>query len=200
MKKFKFILIIFILILAIGLFYFFFINKNDNINTPKIEHSIEKYNYNLYDNSTKEYKKLFQELSAELSKDEIDEKKYVELISKMFIIDFYTLDNKLTNLNIGGVEFVHKDIVDNFKLKANETLYKYLENNMYGDRNQKLPVVKEVTINNISQKEFKYNNNADYKAFFVDASWTYEKDLGYENKKTLIFVHEDNKLSLVEMS
>ena len=80
------------------------------------------------------------------------------------------------------------------------SIYKYVESNIYGDRKQKLPIVKEITETKIEQKSFKYGNNTDNKAFYIDINWKYQDDLGYETSKTLIFVHEDNKLSLVEMS
>lgn len=200
MKNKRMLLVVF-LVVILGLIIYFAVFNNRNLAEPaKKLDTIDKYNYSLYDNSTKEYKKIFNELSKELSKESINEEKYVELISKLFIIDFYTLDNKLTNLNIGGVEFVHSDIIDNFKQKANATIYKYVESNIYGDRKQKLPLVKEVEVTKIEQKSFEYNEKKDSKAFFVSVSWEYEKDLDYEKSKTLVFVHEDNKLSLVEMS
>ncbi|MGN1000498.1 MAG: hypothetical protein ACI4OG_01005 [Bacilli bacterium] len=193
------VLLIVILVIAIG--YWFFTNfYNKPVEEAKVVSKIDGYNYNLYDNQTKNYKELFEELNDLLTSDSVDEEKYVELISKMFIIDFYTLDNKLTNLNIGGVDFVHSSIVSNFKEKANDTIYKYVKSNIYGDRKQELPIVDEVTVENIEQKAFKYDDTSDSKAYYVKVKWTYKKDLGYEENKTLIFVHEDKKLSLVEMS
>ena len=199
MKKNKMFLVVFLVVFGLIIYFGIFNNKKVIEEAKKID-TIEKYNYNLYDNSTKEYETIFKELKKELDKESIDEEKYVELVSKLFIIDFYTLNNKLTNLNIGGVEFVHSDIINNFKEKAKDTIYKYVESNIYGDRNQKLPIVKEVEIIKIEQKAFVYDDNTDNKAFYVSANWEYEKDLDYETSKKLIFVHEDNKLSLVEMS
>ena len=39
----------------------------------------------------------------------------------------------------------------------------------------------------------------DDKAYQVTASWTYTSENDYQNKATFTFVHEDKKLSLVEM-
>lgn len=200
MKKNKLLAAIILVILILGGLYLLSFDKKSEKIKSKITKTIENYNYNLYDNSTKNYKDLFNELSKVLSGDTVDEKKYVELISKMFIIDFYTLSNKTTNMDIGGLQFVHKDVVDNFKEKATATIYKFVETNIYGDRKQELPKVKEVTIGSIEQKNFKYNKTSDSNAYFVKVNWTYEKDLGYETSKNLIFVHDDKALSLVEMS
>lgn len=200
MKKNKLLAAIILVILILGGLYLLSFDKKSEKIKSKITKTIENYNYNLYDNSTKNYKDLFNELSKVLSSDTVDEKKYVELISKMFIIDFYTLSNKTTNMDIGGLQFVHKDVVDNFKEKATATIYKFVETNIYGDRKQELPKVKEVTIGSIEQKNFKYNKTSDSNAYFVKVNWTYEKDLEYETSKNLIFVHDDKALSLVEMS
>jgi len=199
MKK-KSITILLIIILIIGLYFLFFRNSRKTVEEAKVLNEIQKYNYHLYDNQSNDYKKLFDELNDVLSNDKIDEKQYVELISKMFIMDFYTLDNKVTNLNIGGLEFVHTDILDNFKLKAKNTIYKYLESNLYGDRKQELPIVKEVIVDSIEQKYFKYGDKSDNFAYYVKVNWSYNKDFGYDKNKMLIFVHENDKLSLVEMS
>lgn len=200
MKKNKLLIVVILIILILGGLYLLNFGKKPEKIKSKITKTIENYNYNLYDNSTKNYKDLFNELSKVLSSDTVDEKKYVELISRMFIIDFYTLSNKTTNMDIGGLQFVHKDVVDNFKEKATATIYKFVETNIYGDRKQELPKVKEVTIESIEQKNFKYNKTSDSNAYFVKVNWTYEKNLGYETSKNLIFVHDDKALSLVEMS
>lgn len=193
------LLIILILTGVLGYYTYtnFFVKKTKE--EVKEVSKIDNYGYTLYDNQSKEYKKMFEELNTVLLKEEIDYNKYVELISKMFIIDFYTLDNKLTNLNIGGVDFVHSSIVSNFKEKAKDTMYKYVESNVYGDRKQELPVVSSVNVDDITQKSFKYGKNIDSKAYYVKASWGYKKDLGYETSKTLVFGHEDKKLALLQM-
>ncbi len=194
------VLLIIVLVVILGYYtYSNFFSKGE-VEEVKTLSKISGYNYTLYDNQSKEYKKLYEELEKVLNEKEIDYDKYVELISKMFIMDFYTLDNKLTNLNIGGVEFVHSDIVSNFKEKANDTLYKYVESNVYGDRNQELPIVKEVSVDNITQKNFKYDKNVEAKAYYVNVSWTYEKDLGYEKNKVLVFGHDGKKLALLQIA
>jgi hypothetical protein len=110
-----------------------------------------------------------------------------------------TLNNKMSNSDIGGLEFVNPIIIDNFKLKAKDTIYKYVENNIYGNRSEELPIVKNVTIENIVKTSYKYNQTVDAKAYQIKVKIGYNKDLGYDTNKTLYFVHEESKLSLVEM-
>ena len=127
------------------------INNKKKINNSKVD-IIEKYNYSLKENESNYYKKLFKELKIELNKKEIDYAKYASIISKMFLTDFFTLDNKINKNDIGGVEFIYSDYKNMFITKAKDTIYKYLENNIYGNRTQELPIVKEVKIINIEIK------------------------------------------------
>ena len=173
--------------------------KKEVIPEVTVESHIDDYGYVLNSNETDLYKKYFKELESVLNEEEVEEEKYVSLLTKLFIADFYNLDNKLTKKDIGGAQFVHSSIRDNFQLKAENKLYQYIESNIYNDRNQELPIVKEVESTEIEIDSYKYDDTVDKNAYFVTATWSYEKDLGYETTKVFIFVHEDNKLSLVEM-
>ena len=196
MKYFKFLLII-LLLLLVGITAYKYCFKSNPIDKPKVEYKIEKYNYELLDNKSKLFKEKFGELKTCLEEETIDEEKYASLVGELFIIDFYTLSDKTSNIDIGGVQFLHSKIADNFKLKAKDTLYKYVKNNIYGDRKQELPTVNKVTIDNITSKSFKSKELSDSNAYYLDISFDYEKDLEYEKNKKLVLIHEDNKLSLI---
>lgn len=201
-KSMKRVLIILGIIVAIGggvLIYNSFNGKNKSGNSVTIISHIKEYGYQLNSNESSLYKDLFKDLDQLLSKDEHDEKEYVTLITKLFVADFYNLSNKLTSLDVGGLQFVHKDIRDNFSLNASNTFYQYIESNIYGDRKQELPEVTDVTVNEIKNESYTYNKVTDKNAYVVSASWVYKKELGYTKSKTFIFVHEDKKLSLVEI-
>ncbi len=168
--------------------------------------SIKGYNYTLYDDSTELYKDLYYELKEVLEKDVIDEAKYAEIVSKMFVADFYTLSTKVTNQDVGGLEFIYSKNKDNFKLKASDTLYKYIESNVYGDRNQKLPEVVEFVSCTSKVDGYNYNDKDtglkifDTKSYVVNLTWKYKEDLGYQTKAMIRLVHEDNVLSIVSVS
>ncbi|MEG1900619.1 MAG: hypothetical protein RR161_03615 [Bacilli bacterium] len=189
------LIIIFILISIIIGGYFLLNKKETKTNTPLIINEIKDYNYKLKDNDSKIYKDLFKELKKVLDNKEVNEEEYVKLISKMFIIDFYTLDNKIDNTDIGGEMFLEESIISNFKLKASETLYKYVESDIYHDRVQELPIVSDVVIDKVETIKFL----EDLKAFKVECSIKYVKDLKYKDKTSLIFIHKDKKLVLVEI-
>lgn len=196
----------YILLLAIIILLFLLgqyavtIFKEKKKSTSNIEtvDEIKEYGYTLNSKDEDIYKSTFNDLKTILSGNK-DEKKYVEDIAKLFIIDFYTLDNKISNSDIGGLEFVNPVILENFKLKAKDTIYKYIENNIYGNRKQELPVVKSVTIDSSNKTSYKYNQIVDSKAYQVKVKIEYVKELGYDTSKTLYFVHEGSKLSLIEM-
>ena len=111
------ITIVFILIIGIIIISRMFLSPK-KVEEVKVVSTIEKYNYTLDNNETDVYQKYFKELDECLKKEEIDRVEYSNLISKLFVIDFYTLNNKITNKDIGGVQFLKEDIKKNFSLKA----------------------------------------------------------------------------------
>jgi hypothetical protein len=203
-KKAKRIIIILLVIIVILLGVLFISDKFSNkgkVKETKIVNKIDEYGYNLKDTKTKRYHKMFDELKKILSAKEVDEEAYVKKISEMFVYDFYSLDDKTAKTDIGGVDFVYKDALANFLLKAEDTYYKYVESNIYGDRNQSLPTVNEIEIKNVSQEAFAYGDKTDDKAYIVEVEWDYtESDFSkYQTSAKLIFIHDENKLCLVEL-
>lgn len=199
-KKF---LITFLILIVVGLltWYLLFYN-NKSVTKVKVLTSIPEYGYELKDNKNKEYKNLFYELEKILKEDPVKEEEYVKTISKMFIIDYYSLSDKLAKTDVGGSDFVHTKARVDFFEKSEDTMYKYVESNLYGGRSQKLPTVKEVTIKNIEQTPFIYGDDTDEEAYTVDVEWVYtdtSTSNGYQTEAKLVFVHEDKKLSLVEL-
>lgn len=200
-KSTKKVIIVLLIAIIFGLGVYYVID-NFTAKTPvnteiKVIDKIEDYGYNLEENETKLYKKLFKDLMKELNKEEIDYEKYAELISKLYIADFYNLENKITKNDVGGLQFIHSLAQENFLLKAKDTLYKNIQSNIYGDRNQELPVVKDISLDSIKEGSFKINDE-ELDSYIVTLKWTYEKDLDYDNSKEIILVKEDKKLSIVE--
>ncbi len=194
------IMIIFILI-GIALFGFLgykvyndFFNKNEE---RKQIDSIEFYGYTLSENDTDIYKTYFKELTKVLNEKPINYSDYAKTISKLFIIDLYTLDNKLGSTDIGGLEFIHKNLRENFKENEGATLYKFMDNNLNGDRTQKLPKVKDVEIESINETTYKYKD-VEYEGYLVKAKWTYEVDLGYQSSIKLTLIKDKDILYIVK--
>ncbi|MDD2518499.1 MAG: hypothetical protein PHI05_00585 [Bacilli bacterium] len=170
-------------------------------NEPKDPKIISEINgYTLKEGASAYFKNIFGELETELSKDEVDENKYAEIISKLFISDCFTLSNKMNHNDIGGVQFVYEQFQNDYISIARETLYNNIENDIYGNRKQELPTVKNVTIKSFEEDTYEYGENEDPKAYNVVATIEYDKDLGYPEEVSIVIIHSNNKLEVAKMN
>lgn len=188
---------IIVIVTSVKVVFDFFVSDDREIQTKKELDNLELYGYTLDDLDTPLYKIYFEELKDVLNKEDLDWEKYADSLTKIFVADFYTLSNKITSSDIGGVEFIHKDMVDNFVMHAGDTMYNHVKNNVYGDRSQELPTVSNVTIGEIVSEEYTYNGN-NYEAYKVSTTWEYEKDLGYDKTGTFYLIKDNNKLNIVQ--
>ena len=81
---------------------------------------IKEYGYTLKSNKSKAYKDEFNNLAELLKKDKVDEEEYAKELTKLFVLDFYTLSDKVANTDVGGTDFVHTDAKNNFLEKEKE--------------------------------------------------------------------------------
>ena len=189
------LIIIVLVIIGVNAYKDFFKKKEEPTIVKKELDSLELYGYTLDDLDTEVYKKYFDELKEVLNKEEVNEEEYASSVIKLFITDFYTLENKITSSDFGGLEFVHPDALDNFKLKAGDTLYNHVKTNLDGKRDQKLPYVTEVSIKNVEKTTFN-----EQEAYLVSATWNYKEDLGYQTSASFYLIKNENKLYIVEES
>ena len=185
------------IILVIFIVWYFFFREKPIVVTVVSE--INDYNYYLDSNETRIYKKYYRELEKELEDNKIDEENYAKLVSKLFIIDFYTLTNKLTNKDIGGIQFIHSNLQEQFSTSASSTIYKYLKSNLTGNRRQKLPEVNKVEIIGLEKIKYDKSNYIDDSAYKVILKISYVRDYDYPEEVSLILVHENNKLAIIEV-
>lgn len=173
-----------------------------NSETKQVEvlSSIDNYGYTLNENDSDYFKEKFMLLKSELEKEEIDEENYASLISELFVIDFFSLENAINKNDVGGVQFVYTVYQEDFKKYAKEGIYKYVENNIYGDRDQELPLVVNTTVKSIEQEEVEYENITDEEAYIVNIIIEYETDLDYQEEATLTIIHSNDKLEITEMN
>ena len=196
------IILIIIIALAAGIFVVSkLMPKKEVIKEAKVLNTIDDYGYVLKDNKSKNYQALFKELIKILEKEEVDEQLYVSKLSEMFIVDFYSLVDKSAKTDVGGVDIVHPDVLSNFLTNAENTFYKYVESNIYNNREQSLPEVGTVTVETVEKTAYTYNNVTDENAYSVKVNWTYteEEFSTYQKAAILTFVHQDKKLYLVEL-
>lgn len=201
MKKAIIAIVGIIVIVVVGLLIF-----NRKSNDPKKEKedvketkqvdNIDKYGYTLFDNKSKAYKEKFSELKEVLNEEEIDDKKYAKVVAELFTIDFYDLNSKVSNTDIGGLEFIHKDAKDDFVKTSEDTIYKYIKSNVYGGRKQELPVVTSAEAT-ITETNYQGKKVQDENAYIAEVDITYKKDLKYPTKVSLTIVHDEKKLYVV---
>ncbi|MBE6148399.1 MAG: hypothetical protein E7167_02765 [Firmicutes bacterium] len=182
------ILIIACLILYLILFHF-------GSDSSKVVDEVEKYGYTLDNRDTELMKEIFNNLKTELSNSKINYEKYAEQLSKYFIVDLYTIDNKLNKYDVGGSDCIHPDHVTNYQLKVSDTLYRYLEES--SSRKTKMPEVSKINVDDITSDSYKYGEN-EYDAYKVNLSWEYKEELGYDDSGIVTLMKIEDKLYVAE--
>lgn len=196
-KKILKILLLFLLIivLALGLIIGYNIYINSKEKNDVIE-EIKGYNYKLDADSPSKYESLFHNLADVLDSDTIDEEEYAKLVAQMFVFDFYNLKDKRSKNDIGGVNFVYEEERANFILKASDTMYKYIEQNLYNERTQELPEVEDITVGEIKNSSYKYNNETDSNAYIITIDIDYKEDRGYPTRVNITLIHDEQKVEV----
>ena len=200
-KVIDIIIIILFILIGVGLFGYTGYTAYNSLTKPAVKkkevRSLKLYGYSLSDDAPVIFSNTYKELENVLNEDDINYSKYAELLSKLFVIDVFTLNNKLASTDIGGLEYLHKDLKENFKENLGATLYKNVENNLDGNRVQKLPEVSTITTNNIEEIKYKYKDE-EYDAYVVTLSWEYVEDLGYAKTMKVTSIRDDGKLYIVK--
>ena len=192
-------LFILLIILVLVIYYKFFKKEQKEIKENKVVDTIKNYDYHLKEEDSKLTSTLFNELDKVLSDEEINEEEYAKLISQLFVIDFYTLNNKLSNTDIGGIQYIHPDIKDNFIIKAENTVYKYVKSNIYGNRTQELPIITNTIIEDIKVTDYTSKTYKDNNSYQIKIKVEYQKDLKYPTEIELKLIHKDKKLYIIEV-
>lgn len=195
-KKGRVLVVILLIGVISGLFY---LKNRKELQVVSVVSEIDSYNYYLESNSTRIYKKYYKELENELKDNKVDEEKYAQLVAELFSIDYYTLNNKVTNKNIGGVQFIHSNLKDKFISDSSNTVYKYIKNNLYKNRHQQLPEVNSVEVKDLKQIKYNKKDYKDDSAYEVTVSIGYVKNYDYPTSLTITLIHENNKLVIVEI-
>lgn len=182
-----------------GVFYNIFVDRSDTKKNNNVNNSIQIKGFEYLSNydDTDLFKNEFKKLKKNLESSNINYNEYALSISKMFIIDLYTLNNKNNMYDVGGVQFVYPEARDNFKLNVENTLYKYMEDNSDGKREQELPEVSNVEVT--SDEVYEYTIGEEkYEGYKINLDISYVKDLEYDAKAELILVKVDKYLYIVE--
>lgn len=175
---------------------------NNRAEEVEIVDTIDTYEYKLTENNTDYFESLYYELKDELALEVINDDKYAELVTKLFIADFYDLNSKLNKNDIGGVQFIYDKYQSTFIKSANDIngIYYYVDNNIYGEREQELPIVKDVSVEETLKINYTYGDINDSNAYQIKVYITYEEDLGYPKNATVTLVHNNDKIEIVKVN
>lgn len=199
-KKYKYplLLLILVIIIIVGLIVFkVFFAKDEVKNNVKVIDTIVDFSYTLDERDTKLMKDTYEELKNILKEKEINYNEYSKVLAKLFVIDLFTMDNKINKYDVACLEYVYPDNLENFKTNVEDTIYKLMEDNTYGRRTEKLSIVNNVEITNEEESTFKINEE-EVPSYVVTLNWTYDKDLGYDKNATITMIRKDKKLYVVE--
>ena len=199
MKNKKIMLVIFfvVLVYAAGGIYYAYFKKNPRVIKISNLDTIKGYNYVLKSNDTSLYKQEFNKLKENLESNDVNDEEYAESVAKMFIIDLYTLANKINKYDVGGTSFIHPDYLQNYKLNVQNSIYKYMEDNSNKNRTQELPEVIAVSVGNKEDTEYKIADES-YNGYKFNLEWTYNKELGYDTNGEVIVIKQDNVYYVAE--
>lgn len=199
-KKYKILLIVIIILIIViiaAIVAFKFLKGSEPAEPVKVVDRIDNFDYTLDDRDTELMKNTYNELKTVLSSDEIDYEKYAEILSKLFVIDLFTMDNKVNRYDVGSTEYVYPDSVDNFKTNVEDTIYKSMENNSDGKRKQDLPEVSSIDNTSVETSTFTIGEE-EHESFVVNINWSYVSDLGYDDNATITLIELNEKLYVVE--
>lgn len=202
-KRYKIGLIIIgaltLIAIVIGVLKFFQKPEEKEKNTTSVVSSISEFGYTLDDRDTKYMKNTFEGLNDILSAEEIDYEAYAKELAKLFIIDFYTLNNKINKYDVGALEYIYTDSKASFRLKAMDTIYKDIIDNTYQDRVQDLPEITKVEVINVESDTYTINE-VEYPSYKVEVNFAYKKDLGYDTKGLIYLVKVEQKLEVASFT
>ncbi len=191
-----FCILIFVYAAGGTIYYIATREKKDDKPIVTNKDTIKGYDYTLKSNATKLYEDEFKALKANLEGD-INYDEYAVSVAKLFVIDLYTINNKINKYDTGGASFVYPDGRDNYKLNVQDTIYKYVEDNTNGKRTQNLPEVSSVIVKDSKKDTYKIGDNS-FEAYKINLEWSYVQDLGYDKTGEIILIKKNKNIYVVE--
>jgi len=201
-KRYKIILaiiiVLFLLISGVTAYMLFFRNIDDNSNNKSsVVNQIKDFEYTLDDRDSKLMQEEFHNLEEILNMEEIDYQEYAQVLSKLFVIDLYTINNKINKYDIGSLEYILESEKEKFKSIIIDSIYKTVLDNSNHKREQELPEVKSVEVESIVEDNYMKGDDL-FPSYTVSIKWDYVRDLGYDKKANITLVKENNKIFVVE--
>ena len=187
------ILVLILSILATYIFSHFVFKYKKTTSFSKVVDKISKYDYTLDERDSKLMREKFKELKKVLKADDVNYDEYAKLLSQMYIIDLYDVNNKVNKYDVPCLEYIFEDEHDKFKKMIKNEFYSKLIDNSNNDRKQELPTITKISLDSIKETKFTINE-IDYDGYQATLSWDYDKDLGFDKKAEVIVVKSNDKM------
>ena len=214
-KAIIFFCIIVVVFICVGILVYFILphDTKGKVKEKKELSSIKDYGYVLTDKDTALFKEEYEAMKKNLNSKEVNNEEYAKSVAKLFVIDLYTITNKVNKYDVGGTEFFHPTYVDNYMTKVKDSLYKYVQDDSEGKRVQNLPEVTSVNVKSCNEHKYVIKGQKDNKntkdvdestpdieleGYKIELTWEYEKDFGYDKKGVLYVAKVDDKMYVVE--
>lgn len=209
----KYIVVISLCLLAVG---GFFAVKAIGLGSKLDVVGVEKDNpyYSLRKNATEYQKTIYKEIGLEFKKEPIDQSAISGLVVKNYVADFYTWTNKLRFNDVGGLQYLHKDIQGWVSAQALESFYGdllyYLDNGTaegtleVSDVNVQVEPT-EYYVEDLDEEEALEEGVQKHVAYRVHATWSYQPSTRldvseYQNEAIFTLIADEEGLfSIVEV-
>lgn len=186
------------------------IGNDVNTNIGITDNTEEVVDYTLRESATEYQKEIHAEL-LEVQKAFEDswtpetEGDYAEAVVKNFITDFYTWSNKSGRNDVGGLQFVYPLYRTDFRNKAVDVFYLYLDYYIEQYGVEELLTVKDVKVTGLDTNYvYTMPDGTQLDGTYVYAEWTYENsqklDLSkFPTETGFIVVEKAGQLVLIEI-
>jgi len=183
----------------------------------RIDELPESVGYVLHRNFTDYQIELFEQLvhahyrfeETDADGDLLD---YASIIARNFVADFFTLSNKNSRADVGGLQFFSDDIIDDFRSFAIDDFYLYLNQHIETFGRESLPTVVSTTVlevgfdtrifeieedENVADEDLEFDEFGQLlgrgeRTIIVDVAWTY-------GNSTLAYIDEFQTSARIEL-
>ena len=186
------------------------VGNDVNTNIGIIDVTQDVVDYTLSETATEYQKEIYDELienqtAFEESWTPETESAYAESVVKNFIADFFTWSNKGGRNDVGGLQFVYPLYRSDFRNKAVDVFYLYLDYYIEEFGADQLLTVENVKVTGVDPNYvYTMPDGTEMDGTYVYAEWTYtdsdELDLSkFPTETGFIVVEKENQLVLIEI-
>ena len=167
-------------------------NKQDEETTKEEKIEItENAVYLVPDEPTSYMKTAYDEVSDALRQSDAEAE--AQAVAKLFVADFFTLSNKDSDTDIGGLNYVPSETYEDMETYARFYFYNNYSSIVAELGKEELPTVKEVTVKETTPAQITYGNtNYDGYQVSVDIAYDDTKASDLKTSATLSIIKMDD--------